>query len=130
MTNLMTVQIRLLPAPEATADELSAETVALRHRLLELDIDDVRLARDREAPPGTKAVDATSIGHLLLTAIPATSILGATVAVLVERLKNPRIKSIKIEVDGSTLELTGVDKVDQKKVIDAWISSMNRTSNG
>jgi hypothetical protein len=35
-------------------------------------------------------------------------------------------RTVKVEMDGNTLEMTGVSSSDQKRLIDAWIS--RRTS--
>jgi hypothetical protein len=54
----------------------------LQRELLEVDVEDVHRVREGAPPPGTRAVDATVLGSLAVTA--ATEVLGAVVRAITQ----------------------------------------------
>jgi Effector Associated Constant Component 1 len=112
------VQVGLGPddEPEAVAEA----TLQLRRELLELDVDSVELARAGAPPPGTRAVDFIALGSLVVT-VANSGLLNGVVAAIRSWLAGRPQRSIKLELDGDVLELTGVSSEEQRRLADAWL---------
>ncbi len=104
----------------ADSEELAGLADALRGQLLELDVRDVRSVTG-EAPEGTRAVGVAEIGTLLVT-LGRSGLLGAIVSTLRSWLGARADRSIKIEMDGDTLEITRATQEQQRQLIDAWVA--------
>jgi hypothetical protein len=107
--------------PDADAELLDEATRQLRRELLELDVE--RVARAREGPPpaGTRAVDAATVGGLIVTLAKTTPVLTAIVRTLTSWVSRGEGRNLKIQIDGDTLELSRISTADQERLISAWI---------
>ena len=105
-----TLAIEIDAGQDAEAAELVGLAIQLRQRLLELDVDEVE-SPATSAPPGTKAVDGTIVGVLLVTVTPA--LLRATVEVIRAWLAKAQARTVRIELGDDVLELTGAATKDQ-----------------
>lgn len=112
----------------ASAERLDALTGYLRQELLELDVDDVRRAPGGTAPPGTRAVDIVALSGLVVT-------LGSTAAGLKDVVGAVRRwlsrgdgvrRTVKLEIDGDTLELSEVSAAEQDRLITLFVSRHTR----
>lgn len=112
------VQVDL--GPEAETEAVAEATLQLRRELLELDVEAVELARAGEPPPGTRAVDFVALGALVVF-IAHSGLLSAVVAVIRSWIAGHPQRSIKLELDGDMLELTGVSSEEQRRLADAWL---------
>ncbi|NEE15779.1 hypothetical protein G3M58_56105 [Streptomyces sp. SID7499] len=72
----------LLTEEGAEAERVAELTGYLREELLDLDVDDVTTLSGGEAPPGTRAVDVTQIGALLVTLGSSATALNQVVTVI------------------------------------------------
>lgn len=126
----MTLQIgiALEMASDSDAEELSRETVLVRRRLLELDIDSIDFVRDREAPIGAKAGDASSLGELVVLAPAASLTLRAIVSLIRDHIRVGATRTARLQIDGDTLTLSGVSPELQDKIADAWIERHSASS--
>jgi hypothetical protein len=95
---------------DAEAAELVGLALQLRQRLLELDVEAVE-SPATSAPLGTKAVDGTIVGVLLVTVTPA--LVRATVEVICAWLAKAQARTVRIELGDDVLELTGAATKDQ-----------------
>ncbi len=101
------------------ADQLAGH---LREELLGLDVDDVTRAPGGEAPPGTRAVDVAAVGALLVTLGGAAASINEIVAVVrgwLARGSTPR--TVRIEMDGDVLELSGASLAQQDELVDLFV---------
>lgn len=105
---------------EADAEAVAEATLQLRRELLELDVDAVELARAGEPLPGTRAVDFVALGTLLVT-VANSGVLTAVVTAIRSWLDRKPHRSVKLELDGDVLELTGVSSEEQRRLADAWL---------
>jgi hypothetical protein len=105
---------------DAGAEEVAEATLQLRRELLELDVDSVELARAGEPPSGTRAVDFVALGTLMVT-VANSGLLGAVVSAVRSWLGGGSQRSIKLELDGDVLELTGVSSEEQHRLAEAWL---------
>jgi hypothetical protein len=105
---------------EAEAEEVAEATQQLRHDLLELDVDAVELARAGEPPPGSKAVDLIALGSLVVT-FANSGLLNGVVSALRGWVEGRPHRSIRMELGGDVLELSGVSSEEQRRLADAWL---------
>jgi hypothetical protein len=105
---------------DALAEDLADATLQLRRELLELDVDAVELARAGPPPPGSKAVDFVAVGMLVVT-VARTGLFTGVVTAIHSWLGSHPGGSIKLELDGDVLELTGVSSKEQRRLADEWL---------
>jgi hypothetical protein len=115
-----TLGIRVVVGPDAEAEEIAEATLQLRRELLDLDVDAVELPRAGDAPPGSRAVELAALGALLVTAA-RSQLLGSVVAAVRSWVAGSPKRSIKLELGGDVLELTGVSSAEQRRLTDEWL---------
>lgn len=108
--------------PNQDAEEVFELTQGLRGELLELDVDTVELGTDGEAPEGSKGPELLAIGGLAIRFALQSSVLKSVVDTTVAWLGRQRARSVKLTLDGDTLELTGVSSDEQSRLVDQWIA--------
>ena len=115
------IHLRLRVGDEnADPEELADLTARLRNELLDLDMKSVEPLRAGLPPPGTRAVDLMAIGTLMAT-FARPDLLAAVVAAVRSWLGGAGGRSVKLEVDGDALELTGVSSKEQRRLTDEWL---------
>ena len=115
------IHLRLQVGDEdADPEELADLTARLRSELLDLDVEAVEQLRAGQPPPGTRAVDLMAIGTLVAT-FARPDLLTAIVAAVQSWLGGAGGRSVKLEVDGDALELTGVSSKEQRRLADEWL---------
>jgi hypothetical protein len=120
----MNGEVRLqLSEDGADAERLDALTGYLREELLQLEVEDVERAQAGDVPPGARAMDAVALGGLVVS-------LGRTAAGLKEVVSAVRRwlsrgdgvrRTVKIEIDGDTLELSEVSAAEQDRLVDLFV---------
>jgi hypothetical protein len=115
-----TLGIRVVVGPDAEAEEIAEATLQLRRELLDLDVDAVELPRAGDAPPDSRAVELAALGALLVTAA-RSQLLGSVVAAVRSWVAGSPKRSIKLELGGDVLELTGVSSAEQRRLTDEWL---------
>jgi hypothetical protein len=120
MDGQATVAVRL-DAGETDAEELAELTARLRRELLQLDVDAVEQATAGEAPPGAKAAELFLVGSLIVSLGRSAGKLGSLVRTIQDWLSLGGDRTVKLELDGDTIELTGATSKDQQRLVDLWI---------
>jgi Effector Associated Constant Component 1 len=105
---------------EADPEELADLVAHLRRELLDLDVKAVESPRLGEPPPGSRAVDLVALGTLIVT-FAKSELLVTVVTSIRAWLAGSQQRSVKVTLDGDTLELTGLSSKDQHQVIDQWL---------
>jgi hypothetical protein len=116
-----TLGIQVAVGPDADAEEVAEATLQLRRELLDLDVEAVELVRGGEPPPGTRAVELAALGALVVT-VAQSPLLGPVVAAVRAWLAGSPQRSIKLELDGDALELTGLSSKEQRRLVDEWLN--------
>ena len=111
----------VLHEEEPDPEELEELTAKLRRRLLELDVDAVDRTASGEAPAGARGIGA-ALGPLIVQFLASKESLGAMVATIRGWLSGRDDRTVKIAMDGDTLELTGVSAEGQEQLVAAWIA--------
>jgi hypothetical protein len=115
-----TLGIQVAVGPDADAEEVAEATLQLRRELLDLDVEAVELPRAGDPPPGTRAVELAALGALVAT-FAQSPLLGPVVAAVRSWLAGSPQRSIKLELDGDALELTGLSSNEQRRLVDEWL---------
>ncbi len=107
----------------ADAERIDALTGNLRRELLELDVDDVQPAPGGPAPDGARAVDLAMIGGLIVSLGTSAASLKDVVTVVrgwLSRGAGAR-RTLKLQIDGDSLELSEVSAAEQDRLIELFI---------
>lgn len=114
-------QLRLqVDDEDADPEELAQLTARLRDELLELDVEAVERPREGSPPPGTRAVELVAVGTLLAS-FAKPELLTGIVAAIRSWLGRSGQRTVKLEMDGDLLELTGVSSEEQRRLTDEWL---------
>lgn len=114
------LDIRLLADGGADERAVADATRQLRRELLDLDVDTVDMPR-AEPPAGSRAADAAVLGALIVT-ISQSQLLPSVLDAVRSWLTAASQRSVKLELNGDVLELTGVSSNDQHRLTDAWLA--------
>jgi hypothetical protein len=105
---------------DADAAELQDATSQLRRELLELDVDDVKAPEGEEAPAGTRGAVGGEIGTLLVAAGRAA--IGPLVAAIQSWVARRASRSVKLTIDGDSIEVSNVSPEDQRELIQSFLA--------
>ncbi len=106
---------------EADAEELAKLAVDLREQLLELDIESADPATGGQAPPGTRAGEVFAAGAVTVMLALSKKLLTALTETVQSWVSLSGGRSVKLELDGDVLEVTGITRGDQRELIQVWI---------
>ncbi len=115
-----TLGIQLAVGADTDAEEVAEATLQLRRELLDLDVEAVEQPRAGQPPPGTRAVELAALGALAVT-VTQSGLLSPVVAAVRAWLAGAPQRSIKLELDGDVLELTGLSSNEQRRLTDEWL---------
>lgn len=104
---------------DADPEEIADASLQLRRELLDLDIP-VEVPVAGEPPAGARAVEVAALGSLSVTVV-MPGLLTAVVAVARSWLSVARHRSIKLEIDGDVLEMTGLPAAERQRLTDEWL---------
>jgi hypothetical protein len=121
--SLADLQLRLGDEEGTDPELLERLTVALLRDLRQVSaVEKVSRPSASPAPEGTRAVDLLSIGALILTLAKTPGALRAATGAIQAWLSGQPSRSVKLELDGDILELTGVSSGAQEQLISHWIA--------
>jgi hypothetical protein len=116
-----TLGIQVAVGPDADAEEVAEATLQLRRELLDLDVEAVEQPQAGEPPPGARGVELAALGTLAVT-VAQSHLLGAVVAAVRSWLAGQPQRSIKLQLDGDVLELSGLSTREQRRLTDEWLA--------
>jgi hypothetical protein len=117
------VTAELDAGPDHDAEELAELTGRLRDALLDLDVvDQVEPASAGAAPEGAKGVELLAIGGLVVRFVLSSAVLRSVVDTTVGWLSRQQARSVKLTLDGDTLEVTGGSSEDQERLVALWVA--------
>jgi hypothetical protein len=98
----------LLTEEDAEAERVAELTGYLREELLDLDVDDVTTLPGGQAPPGTRAVDVTQIGALLVTLGSSATALNQVISVIRSWMgrRHDTHPSLRLQMGDDVLEVS------------------------
>lgn len=103
-------------------DRLDQLTRQLRDELRQLDVQDVRALSSSEVPAGARGLDAATVSTLAVALLGSgglTAVITAARAWLDRGHEAPR--SIRLELDGDVLELSGASALEHDRLVAAFL---------
>jgi hypothetical protein len=116
------LQINLLVDDDVSAYEMDELTAAMRRELLLLDVESVDRPSAGPAPEGAKGIELAALGELIVSLGQATPVLSQVVAVIKAWASRSPKRTVKLTIDGDTLELGGLSEEDQGRVARDWMA--------
>ncbi|MGH3827470.1 MAG: effector-associated constant component EACC1 [Pseudonocardiaceae bacterium] len=113
--------LRVQAGPEADAAELDELAGQLRDELLELNIERAERASAGQPPPGARAGEILVAGALTVLLAQSSGLLTELVALVRSWISRDSGRSVKLEIDGDVLEVTGITRADQRELTRFWI---------
>ncbi|MEO7193481.1 MAG: hypothetical protein ABIZ05_01460 [Pseudonocardiaceae bacterium] len=107
--------------PEADAAELDELAVQLREQLLELGIERADRVSTGQAPPGARAGEILIAGALTVLLTQSSELLTTLIDTVRSWLDRGDGRSVKLELVGDVLEVTGISQADQRELTRFWI---------
>lgn len=118
---LATLAIQVTGDDATDEEELAQLTHGLREELAGLDVEEVELAVGGAAPPGSKGVELMALGALIVKLIRTAGGLPTLVGVVTSWIERTSARSVRIDMNGDVLEVTGLSSSDQRALIEAWL---------
>ncbi|MFL6123872.1 hypothetical protein [Actinophytocola sp.] len=106
--------------PDGDADEVAEAALQVRRELLSLDVVDVTTPAGGEAPPGSRGLELAALGALVVT-IAGSPLLDSLLDTVKSWLAGSHRRSIRLELNGDVLELTGVSSKEQRRLTEEWL---------
>jgi hypothetical protein len=104
------------------AVDLERSTIQLRQELGELDVVDVSPLSGGPAPDGSRSASVAALGALTVALQPSAKLLLSLVQTVRGWLaRGSGNRTVRIEVGGDVLELTGTSSKVQDRLVDEWI---------
>jgi Effector Associated Constant Component 1 len=114
--------VELVGTRDSDAEEITYLAGLLRRELLELDVEDVRVARSAAEPPRlAKSGEVVAVSTLVVTFAPL--LLRQVLKLIDTWLRNRPLRAVKVELDGRSIELSHASVEDQQRLIDAFIDA-------
>jgi hypothetical protein len=119
-TEPLLLGVRVAVGPDGDAEELAEVTRQFRRELLALDVEAVRTPTEGDAPAGSKGLELAALGALVVT-VGRSQVLSSVLAAVRSWLAGSQQRSVRLELDGDVLELTGVSSKEQRRLTDEWL---------
>lgn len=117
-------QVRVeLAEADADAERLDQLSSMLRTELLQLDVDDVVPVPAGPPPAGARALDAVVVGGLLIKLADSAALRSVvdTVRRWLGRGGGATARSVRLEIGGDVLEISGASATDQERLVSLFV---------
>jgi hypothetical protein len=119
----LTIELGVEGADETELDSL---TTRLRQELLQLDVDEVERPSAGPAPEGSRAIELAAAGALVVGLIRDNAVIESLIGTLQGWLARDQSRTIKVTLDGDTIELSGASDEDRRRLIRHWVAAHGR----
>lgn len=126
--DLSQLEINLSIDDDISPLELEELTAAMRRELLQLDVQSVDRVSAGPPPDGAKGIELAELGALIVSIGKATPVLGQVVSVIEAWAARSPNRTVKLTLDGDTLELDGVSEREQRQVVRDWMARHPRAA--
>ena len=116
----LAVRVEITSAGDLEPARLEELTASLRRELNELEVEAVEPAPGGSPPAGAKVGEVLALGALVVKVAKSTGSVLAVVRALQEWASRGG-RTVKLEIDGDTIELTGASQEQQDRLIAAWV---------
>lgn len=114
------LRLDIVLEPDADDAELELAAAQLRQELLELDVDAVERPPGDPAPPGARGIEVGVLGALLVEA--GRGAVGAVVQTIHGWVARRSSRTVKITLDGDSIELTNASEEEQRRLIESFLA--------
>jgi hypothetical protein len=118
---LAQLDVRIEAEPDADREELVALAVRLREWMLPVGVESVGFVATGPAPSGTRSAGMFVAGVLTVLLARSSELLAKLIDVVQSWLSSSGARSVRLELDGDVLEVTGITRGDQRELIRTWI---------
>jgi hypothetical protein len=116
----LAVRVEIASAGDVEPARLEELTASLRRELNELEVESVEPAPGGSAPSGAKAGEVLALGALVVTVAKSAGSVLAVVRALQEWASRGG-RTVKLDIGGDTIELTGASREQQDRLVAAWL---------
>jgi hypothetical protein len=116
------VSVELHAGTDTDAEELAELTGQLCSELLDLDVDAVEQATGGEVPEDSKGVGWLAAGELVVRLVASPEVFMSLIGGIRSWLGRNRVRSVKLTLEGDSLEVTGMSSAEQDRLIDLWVT--------
>ena len=127
MAEQLTVE---LVEPDADTEAVADLVHELRLELLQQDVDAVTPVVTGPAPPGSKGVELAAVAALLVHlqgSVGAVTAIVSAVRSWLQRGTPPAGRTVKITVEGQTLELSAATAEQQDEIVQQFLRALPRS---
>jgi hypothetical protein len=117
----LALEVKTLPGTDG--DDLARLIGRLRRELLDLDVDTVRPRTVGLSPEGAKSgVEMIALGGLVVQFLMRQEVLTSIVDGVRSWLQRQSAQSVKLTLDGDSLEVTGLSSAEQDRLVEHWVA--------
>ena len=116
------LSVEVQAGSDTDTEELAQLSGLLRAEFLDLDVDAVRQPVRGKAPEDAKGADLLAAGQLIVGLVASPEVLASIIDTVRSWLGRNRARSVKLTLDGDTLEVTGASSAEQQRLIDLWVT--------
>lgn len=120
--DLNQLEINLRVDDDVSPLEMEELTAAIRRELLQLDVQSVDRVSGGPAPEGAKGIELAALGALIVNLGKATPVLGQVIDVIQAWAARSPNRTVKLTLEGDTLELGGMSETQQRQVVKDWMA--------
>ena len=120
--DLSQLEINLRVDEDVSPLEMEELTAAIRRELLLLDVQSVDRVSGGPAPEGAKGIELAALGALIVNVSRATPVLGQVIDVIQAWSARSPNRTVKLTLEGDTLELGGMSESQQRQVVKDWMA--------
>lgn len=113
--------VELEAAADSDAEELAQLTHRLHEELLGLDVEPVYSVSGEEAPDSSKGIDLLAAGAFVVQFVLHPDVLQSIIDSVRSWLGRQHARSIKLTLDGDSLELTRASTAEQDRLVELWV---------
>ena len=121
MEQLARLGVSVEAGPDADREELVALAAQLREWLLPLSIESAEFTVAGQAPSGTRSAGMFVAGVLTVMVARSSELFTKLIDMVQSWLSLGGARSVRLELDGDVLEVTGISREDQRELIRTWI---------
>jgi hypothetical protein len=114
--------LEVVSRPDTDSEELAELAHRLRTELLDLDVEAVEPMTAGEAPEGAKGVELLALGGLVVRFMVRQEVLTSIIHGVRSWLQRQSARSVKVTLDGDSLEITGASSAEQDRLVELWVA--------
>jgi hypothetical protein len=126
------IRVEFVGGPDADPEEIDALTRALRAEILEVDeVDRVEQASAGPAPEGSKGLDVSAVGALVVGVAPGIQAVAKVIEVVRSWLANraPSTPPLQMSIGDKSITVVA-DKKQQEELVSAFVAALTAADAG